>query len=82
VALEDGLVIGRKEILRPPPRTLALDHRIDGGIADPELPHFSPPGIIGISVAGAILGFKLRAQHACHAGIRGKNKLATGSPVL
>src|SRR5665213_2262282 len=37
--LEDGLVIGRKEVLRPPPRAFALDHRIDGDIADPDLPH-------------------------------------------
>ena len=37
--LEDGLVIGREEILRPPPRPLALDHRIDGDVADPELLH-------------------------------------------
>jgi hypothetical protein len=35
-----------------------------------------------MSVAGATLGFKFRAEHACHDGIRGKNKLATGSPVL
>src|SRR5260221_7560437 len=32
--LEDGLVIGREEILRPPPRPLALDHRIDGDVTD------------------------------------------------
>ena len=37
--LEDGLVIGREEILRPPPRAFALDHRVDGDVADPELLH-------------------------------------------
>jgi len=46
VTPEDGLVIGRKEILRPPPRTLAFNHRVDGDVADPELPHFSPPGLL------------------------------------
>src|ERR1700692_1362014 len=42
--LEHGIVIGREEILRPPPRTLALDHRIDGDVADPDLLHgcFAP----------------------------------------
>jgi hypothetical protein len=41
--LENGLVIGREEVLRPPPRPLPLDHRIDGDIADPDLLHgFSP----------------------------------------
>src|SRR5207237_7804286 len=36
---EDRLVIGREEVLRPPPWPLALDHRIDGDVADPELLH-------------------------------------------
>src|SRR5260370_27566447 len=39
--LENGLVKGREEILRPPPRPLALDHRVDGDVADPDLLHFS-----------------------------------------
>jgi hypothetical protein len=41
---EHRLVIGREEILRPPPRPLALDDRVDGDIADPELFHrrFAP----------------------------------------
>jgi hypothetical protein len=38
--LEDSLVIGRKEILRPPPRPFPLDHGIDGDVAYPELLHF------------------------------------------
>jgi hypothetical protein len=44
VMLENGIVISRKEILRPPPRPLALDDSVDGDIADPELLHrrFSP----------------------------------------
>src|ERR1700754_4036791 len=37
---ENRLVIGREEILRPPPRALAFDHRVDGDIADTELFHF------------------------------------------
>ena len=42
--LEDGIVIGREEILRPPPRSLPFDHRVDGDVADPELLHgwFAP----------------------------------------
>jgi hypothetical protein len=42
--LENGIVIGRKEILRPTPRPLPLDDGIDGDIADPELLHgrFAP----------------------------------------
>ena len=39
VTLEDGLVIGREEVLRPPPRAFTLNHRVDGDVADPELPH-------------------------------------------
>ena len=35
VTFEGGLVIGREEILRPPPRTLAFNHRVDGDVADP-----------------------------------------------
>ena len=44
VMLEDGIVVGREEILRPTPRPRALDHRVDGDIADPELLHcgFAP----------------------------------------
>jgi hypothetical protein len=42
VTAERRLVIGREEILRPPPRTLAFDHRIDGDVADPDLFHFVP----------------------------------------
>jgi hypothetical protein len=37
--LEHLLIIGREEILRPPPWPRALDHRVDGDIADPELLH-------------------------------------------
>src|SRR5665213_3826444 len=45
--LEDGLVIGREEVLRPPPWALALDHRVDGDVADPDLPHFCfPPRLV------------------------------------
>jgi hypothetical protein len=41
---EDGLVIiGREKILRPPPRALAFNHRVDGDVADPELFHFLRP---------------------------------------
>jgi hypothetical protein len=36
---EHRLVIGREKILRPPPRPLALDHRVDCDVADPELLH-------------------------------------------
>ena len=32
VTLEDGLIIGREEILRPPPRPFALDHRVNGDV--------------------------------------------------
>ena len=39
VTLEDGLVIGREEVLRPPPRAFAFNHRVDGDVADPDLPH-------------------------------------------
>jgi hypothetical protein len=39
MTLEDGVVIGREEILRPPPRALALDHRVDGDVADPDPLH-------------------------------------------
>src|SRR6185437_9621840 len=42
--LEHSIVIGGKEVLRPAPRPLAFDHRIDGDIADPKLLHdFLPP---------------------------------------
>jgi hypothetical protein len=47
---EHRLVISREKILRPPPRPLALDHRVDGDVADPELlhprfvPHFFEAG--------------------------------------
>jgi hypothetical protein len=40
---EDRLVKGREEIPRPPPRTLAFDHRIDGDVADSDLLHFASP---------------------------------------
>nr|WP_245287860.1 hypothetical protein [Bradyrhizobium sp. URHA0013] len=39
MVLEHTLVIGREKILRPPPRPLPLDHRIDGDVADPQLLH-------------------------------------------
>src|SRR6267154_2395479 len=38
--LEDRLVIGRKEVLRPPPWAFAFNHRVDGDVANPELFHF------------------------------------------
>jgi len=37
VALEYGLVIGREKVLRAPPRAFALDYRVDGDVADPDL---------------------------------------------
>jgi hypothetical protein len=37
--IEYGIVIGREKILRTSPRPLALDHRIDRDIADPDLLH-------------------------------------------
>jgi len=36
---EHGSVISRKEILRPTPGALALDHRIDRDVAEPDLLH-------------------------------------------
>src|SRR5438270_9775721 len=39
MVLEDGLIIGGEEVLRPPPWALAFDHRIDGDVADPKLLH-------------------------------------------
>src|SRR4051794_5403987 len=39
MTLEHRLVIGREEILRPPPRPFAFDHRVDGDVADSELFH-------------------------------------------
>src|SRR5258705_12138975 len=42
VTLEDGLVIGREEVLRPPPRAFALNHGVDGDVPDPDLPHPVP----------------------------------------
>jgi hypothetical protein len=38
--LEDSFVIGRKEVLRPPPWPFPLDHGIDGDVAYPDLLHF------------------------------------------
>ena len=58
--LEDGIVIGGKEILRPPPRPLALDYRIDGDVADPDLFHRLPH--FWESVTGALRSFKRRAD--------------------
>src|SRR6266850_3079555 len=43
VTLEDGLIIGREEILRPPPRPFALNHRVNGDVPDPDLSHLVPP---------------------------------------
>src|ERR1700730_787291 len=40
VTFEGGLVIGWKEILRPPPWALTFNHRIDGDVAAPDLFHF------------------------------------------
>src|SRR4051812_31690685 len=60
--LEYGLVIGRKEILRPAPRTFALDHRVDGDIADPELLHVVSLPFLRDSVAGEDWRFKLRER--------------------
>src|SRR5258707_15144418 len=47
VTLEDGLIIGREEILRPPPRPFALNHRVNGDVPDPDLSHLAP----GLSAA-------------------------------
>ena len=52
VMLEDGVIIGRKEILRPPPWPLPLDDSIDGDIADPELLHGRWLPIFGGSLTG------------------------------
>jgi hypothetical protein len=51
MTLEYGLVIGREEILRPPPRALALDHRVDGDVADPDLLHRFGSAAIRCSIA-------------------------------
>ena len=40
--VEGGLIMGRQEILRPPPRSFPFNHRIDGDVADPDLFHFVP----------------------------------------
>jgi hypothetical protein len=50
--LEHRLVIGREEILRPPPRAFAFDHRVDGDIADSELFHFFVPSISTFVIPG------------------------------
>jgi hypothetical protein len=44
--VEGGLIMGRQEILRPPPRTFPFNHRIDGDVADPDLPHFVSPTVV------------------------------------
>jgi hypothetical protein len=50
---ERGLVIGWEKILRPAPRALALDHRVDADVADPELPHACfPPKLLETSITG------------------------------
>jgi hypothetical protein len=41
--VEGGLIMGRQEILRPPPRAFPFNHRIDGDVADPDLLHFVSP---------------------------------------
>ena len=55
---EDGVVVGGEKILRPPPRAFALDHRVDGDVADPELLHrFGSAAIFSssaISASGAV----------------------------
>ncbi len=55
---EDGIVIGREKILRPPPRAFALDHSINGDVADPDLLHrFGSVAICSssaISASGAV----------------------------
>ena len=61
MAFEYGLVVGREEVLRPPPRAFALDHRVDGDVADPELSHSCLPelsaersgGRLSVQVKGA-----------------------------
>src|SRR5216683_4572160 len=50
--LEDRLVIGRKEVLRPPPWAFAFNHRVDGDVADPELLHL----LVFPEIAGAPYG--------------------------
>ena len=58
MTLEDGLIIGREEILRTPPRAVAFDHRIDGDVADPDLPHIYSPELLEASVTGGQPPFK------------------------
>src|SRR6187401_1717580 len=56
VTLEDGIIIGREEILRPPPRPFALDHRVNGDVPDPDLSH--PASRLFGSLTGAGLSAK------------------------
>src|SRR5260221_5820659 len=49
--LEGCLVIGGKEVPRPPPRALAFNRRVGGGVADPELLLF----LVFPEIAGAPL---------------------------
>ena len=42
---EHCLVVSREKILRPPPWPRALDHRVDGDVADPELLHGRAPPV-------------------------------------
>ena len=62
VMLEDRLVISREEILRPPPRPLALDHRVDGDVADPELLHRRSLPVFSSSVTGEFSADKPRTS--------------------
>jgi hypothetical protein len=48
MALEGGLIVGGEKILRSPPRPFAFDHRVNGNVADPDLPHRCVlPGVSG-----------------------------------
>jgi hypothetical protein len=62
VTSEYGLVIGREEVLRPPPRAFAFNYRIDGDITDPDLPHFCFPRNCRASIVGANRPFNLEAE--------------------
>lgn len=61
---EDGLVVGRKEVLRPPPRSVAFDHRVDGDVADPQLLHSLSPWLVGGKRNGRLAAVQAEAN-AC-----------------
>ena len=78
---ENGLVIGRKEILRPPPRPLPLDDRVDGDVADPELLHGRFAPLFRGSVTGESSADKPRPSVWRHAfPYHAHRALPNGSP--